>query len=321
MAKIFVSYRRQDSPYVALTLKARLEERFGKQSVFLDIDNIPMGVDFRKHIDLAVKQCDVMLVIIGDSWLRVMPGRQQNRLFDPQDFVRAEIEAALRREIPIIPVLVEAAEMPSAEDLPESIRELIFRHSTVLRAERDFDSQMERLIEGVDGLLNPVPEVTHRDVKRHAKPAEHLPAAGPPPKAADDRPVTSHTRDAILEVVASVPNNFIRATSHDSRLKSAIASYAPHLDPSDVIIFFDLSVWGRARTGLILTSEGMFWREFLGTVRTIRYEHIEKLKESRDGDGNLLTLWVNDMKINFLAPEDLEALVSILKTVTNAEQA
>ena len=73
MAKIFVSYRRQDSPYVAPTLKDRLEQRFGENSVFLDIENIPIGVDFRERINLAVRHCDVMLVLIGDAWLAPMP--------------------------------------------------------------------------------------------------------------------------------------------------------------------------------------------------------------------------------------------------------
>ena len=143
MATIFVSYRRQDSPYVAAVLKDRFERQFGEQSVFLDIDNIPIGADFREHIDLAVQQCDVMLVLIGDVWLRVMPGKERNRLFEPRDFVRAEIEAAFRRAIPIVPVLVEDAEMPSAEDVPESIQELIYRNSPELRAGRDFNSHFD----------------------------------------------------------------------------------------------------------------------------------------------------------------------------------
>ena len=153
MAKIFVSYRRQDSPYVAQALKDRLEQQFGQHSVFLDIDNIPIGVDFREHIDLAVRQCDVMLVLIGDRWLSVTPGNERNRLFDPQDFVRAEIEAALRRTIRIVPLLADNARMPTTADLPSSIQDLIYRNSAELRAGRDFNSQMTRLIEGLAQLF------------------------------------------------------------------------------------------------------------------------------------------------------------------------
>ncbi|MFO0918635.1 MAG: toll/interleukin-1 receptor domain-containing protein [Planctomycetaceae bacterium] len=68
MAKIFISYRRDDSGYIALMLRDKLEERFGRQSVYLDIDNIPFGIDFRDHIDSAVSQCDVMLAVIGSAW-------------------------------------------------------------------------------------------------------------------------------------------------------------------------------------------------------------------------------------------------------------
>lgn len=158
MAKIFVSYRRQDSPYVALALKDRLERQFGQDSVFLDIDNIPLGMDFREHIDRAVQQCDVMLVLIGDAWLAVMPDKDRNRLFDPQDFVRTEIEAALRRSIPIVPVLVENAKMPGAEDLPPSIQNLIYRNAAEVRAGLDFNSHMTRLSDNL-GRLFPTPRL------------------------------------------------------------------------------------------------------------------------------------------------------------------
>ena len=79
---IFVSYRRQDSSYIAVTLKERIERRFGVDSVFFDIDNIPIGADFRKHIEAAVSQCQALLVVIGDKWLARVERTGTNRLFD-----------------------------------------------------------------------------------------------------------------------------------------------------------------------------------------------------------------------------------------------
>ncbi len=155
MARIFVSYRRQDSPYVAATLRDHIERRFGADSVFFDIDNIPVGADFRKHIEAAVSECGALLVLIGDKWLMPEERTGKNRLFEPRDYVRMEIEAALARGIPVVPVLVEAAEMPTAGDLPESIGDLIFRNAAEVRAGRDFQNHMTRLVDGLWSLLGP----------------------------------------------------------------------------------------------------------------------------------------------------------------------
>ncbi|HKI18903.1 MAG TPA: toll/interleukin-1 receptor domain-containing protein, partial [Isosphaeraceae bacterium] len=69
MPKIFLSYRREDSEHVTGRIFDRLTDRFGREAVFMDIDTIPFGVDFRKHLDLAVGQCDILLAVIGESWV------------------------------------------------------------------------------------------------------------------------------------------------------------------------------------------------------------------------------------------------------------
>ena len=89
---IFISYRRVDTPHVAGRLFDRLEARFGTGNVFMDVDSIPLGVDFRAHLDEAVGRCDVLLAVIGDSWLESRDG--ERRLDDASDFVRIEIESA-----------------------------------------------------------------------------------------------------------------------------------------------------------------------------------------------------------------------------------
>jgi hypothetical protein len=85
MSKIFISYRRDDSAYVAHRLHEKIQEHFGNDSVFFDIDTIPFGVDFRTHIGDAVKECDVLLVLIGDHWIR--QNRGDCRLDDPSGYV------------------------------------------------------------------------------------------------------------------------------------------------------------------------------------------------------------------------------------------
>src|SRR5262245_33391637 len=137
MPQIFLSYRRSDSAYAADTLSDKLQEHFGESAVFFDVDTIPLGVDFREHIANAVGKCDVLLAIIGDQWVRAVDKQGNRRLDDPSDFVRIEIESALKRNIPVIPVLVEQVEMPSADDLPPSLQNIVFRNAIELSAGRD----------------------------------------------------------------------------------------------------------------------------------------------------------------------------------------
>src|SRR5947209_6983867 len=106
MPKIFISYRREDSTLFTGRIHDRLAPHFGRDCVFMDMDAIPFGVDFRKHLTDAVAGCDVLLAIIGDKWLTVSQNGQR-RLDDPRDFVRIEIETALMRGIPVIPVLLD----------------------------------------------------------------------------------------------------------------------------------------------------------------------------------------------------------------------
>jgi TIR domain len=148
---IFISYRRDDSSDVTGRIYDRLIQHFGKHSVFKDVDSIPLGVDFRKHLGDSLGRCDVLLTIIGKQWLIGDMG--QRRLDDVRDFVRLEIEAALQRDIPVIPVLVRAASVPRQEDLPETLRSLVYQNGIPVRPDPDFHQDMDRLIRGIEGCL------------------------------------------------------------------------------------------------------------------------------------------------------------------------
>ncbi len=147
---IFISYRRSDSADVAGRIYDRLIGRFGKGPVFKDVDSIPLGLDFKEYLDQKVGECDVLLAIIGDRWLDALDSAGKNRLDDPTDFVRIEIEAALERGIPIIPLLVRGAEMPRAERLPPGLRKLAYRNGIPVRADPDFHRDMDRLISALE---------------------------------------------------------------------------------------------------------------------------------------------------------------------------
>ena len=152
--KIFISYRRETGGMVTGWLYEKLINHYPPQDVFIDIDAIPLGVDFRKYLDREVGKCRVMLVVIDKDWLSVRDENGNRRLDDPRDFVRIEIESALKREIPIIPLLIQSARIPGHDDLPSSLSELAFRNASQIRGGHDFQRDVERLIKGIDHLLD-----------------------------------------------------------------------------------------------------------------------------------------------------------------------
>ncbi len=151
MPKIFLSYRRQDSAGVAGRIYDRLRAHFGKDAVFMDIDAIPFGVDFREHIASAVNQCGILLAVIGRDWAGEAGGAR--RIDDPRDFVRIEIESALERNLPVVPILIDRATMPGEADLPPSLARLAYRNAIALDPGRDFHHHADQLIHGIDRAL------------------------------------------------------------------------------------------------------------------------------------------------------------------------
>ena len=149
MPRLFISYRRCDSAAFAGRIYDRLRSRFGRDSVFMDIETIPLGIDFRKYLNEAVAQCDVLLAIIGEKWY----GSDQNgkrQLDDPRDFVRIEIEAALSKGIPIVPILIGRVSMPTESELPSTLAELAYRNAISVDLGRDFHNNVDRLIRGLE---------------------------------------------------------------------------------------------------------------------------------------------------------------------------
>ena len=147
MSKILISYRREDSADVTGRIYDRLIQKFGQEEVFMDVVAIPLGVNFRVYLDEQVAKCEVFLAVIGRDWLKKRGSKGKSRLEKPGDLVRIEIESALQRQIPVIPVLVSGASIPLAERLPVSIHDLSDRNGIAVRSGRDFNQDMNQLIE------------------------------------------------------------------------------------------------------------------------------------------------------------------------------
>jgi len=136
MDPIFISYRREDSQGEAGRLSDSLAKIFGDSKVFLDVEGIRAGQDFRQEIETKVASCSALLALIGPHWLDSTAASGQRRLDDPHDFVRLEISSALKRGIPVVPVLIRQAKMVTSEQLPPDLSVLAFRQAAELRYNR-----------------------------------------------------------------------------------------------------------------------------------------------------------------------------------------
>lgn len=149
MDGIFLSYRRDDTASDARRIYERLAERFGDEIVFLDIEDIPLGVDFVDAIDGALENAAYVLIAIGPRWLLVTDEDGRKRLDDPEDMVRYEIRLALQGKKLVVPMLIGGAEMPSATELPGEIAPLVRRNGIAIRPEPDFDMDVDELMKGL----------------------------------------------------------------------------------------------------------------------------------------------------------------------------
>src|SRR3712207_7691642 len=150
--RIFIRYRRGESTIYAGRLYDGLSARLGDQDVFMDVDAIEPGVDFVEYIEREVGACEILIALIGRDWATVTDAQGVRRLDDPQDFVRLELATGLRRDIRVIPVLVQGATMPRADELPEDLKPLARRNALEI-ADLRWRQDFQRLWEVVEKVL------------------------------------------------------------------------------------------------------------------------------------------------------------------------
>src|SRR4051794_16412761 len=173
-AVVFMSYRRGDTQWAARGIYDRLVDRYGRQNVFRDLDAIPPGARFRDYVEVKISESDVFILLIGNGWASYADDTGRRRLELPRDPVRLELEAALRLGLPIIPVRVEGAPMPTERDLVPSIIDLLeFNAAEVTDSRWDYD--VERLLWAIDQTVE----------------GRHTPSA---PDSADDREAEEQAR-------------------------------------------------------------------------------------------------------------------------------
>ena len=190
---IFVSYRREQSSDIAGRLSDRLADRFGEEQVFIDVNTIKPGVDFAEEISRAVAACKVLLAVIGPNWLTATDERGRRRLDDPDDIVRLEIEAALARNVRVIPILVAGAVMPGRQDLPESLAGLARCNALLIRHE-SFRDDVARLVTAIEGLV-------------------HTPASARAEAARNDRARATRVLADAVRIAQSLTNGYEKASA------------------------------------------------------------------------------------------------------------
>jgi TIR domain len=153
MTKVFLCYRREDSGGYAGRIQDQLAQALGSDVLFMDVDAIPLGANFVRVLHDEVAKCEVLLAVIGRNWLDARDEHGNHRLENPNDFVRVEIGAALQRNIPVVPILVDGARIPDARQLPKELEELSLRNGIEVRL-ASFHEDVSRLIHGLKTQLN-----------------------------------------------------------------------------------------------------------------------------------------------------------------------
>lgn len=206
MRAIFISYRREDAEGQAGRLFDDLARYFGEDSVFMDVAGIEPGRDFRRVIDEHVASCGVLLAMIGKSWIDAADESGRRRLDDPMDFVRLETASALKRDIPVVPVLVHGARMPRAEQLPEDLAELAYRNGVELTHAR-WDSDVQVLIKALSPYVESLQKNAGRvDIGSPAATSKTPTASAAPsgvPPVVSTAPIAAHSSKKTLPMIVA----------------------------------------------------------------------------------------------------------------------
>jgi len=225
MSNVFISYRRDDSKYQADRLYKALTQILSPDRVFMDIDSIKPGQDFIEILEGWVQRCDILLALIGSGWVNALdPKTGKRRLDSPNDFVRIEVREALKRSIPVVPVLLDGASIPEADQLPDDLKMLVRRNAQFVDF-RTFDADVARLIKRLalgdrpKGRLPPRNEVSGRSSK---------PAAGKRRAKAKDvvKSGTSHSKAQIRANEGGTPKAPTNVVNLLDALRNMVAAEA-----------------------------------------------------------------------------------------------
>jgi hypothetical protein len=247
MPKISISYRRADSEAMTGRIFDRLIAHYGKEAIFRDIDDIPAGIDFRQHINETLLKTHVLLAIVGPKWLGAARGGLE-RINEESDPVRVEVETALRRRLPIIPILIGNTRMPGSDQLPPSLKDFAFRNAVKVDTGRDFDHHIEHLIKSIDAILGQAPK---------SPPSRETDIAAVKPAAKADKPpsidvVTPRKKDTGSGRAAATT---AAAPASATQLRKSPAPARPETLPTPPRDWGEI-IWPKSRQGRMIRLAG-----------------------------------------------------------------
>jgi hypothetical protein len=264
--KIFLSYRREDTAGFAQALFGRLEQSFPAESLFMDVaGGIGAGQDFVRVLEEQVSACDAMLVLIGPNWLTVRDGIIRRRLDNPRDFVRIEVEAALRLGKRVIPVLVQSAEMPRADALPEPLKALARRNAVGLTQER-FKADAQGLIKALEDALREVEEARRAISEAAAAAEERAAKAEEAARAEKERArldaIVGLSPEQIAKAEELANWDFIKASESIEDFRDHLARFPRGVSERWARARFEALVWARLPKPIDMAALKGFLAEF-----------------------------------------------------------
>lgn len=201
---IFVNYRQSDSQHAAMAIAAILKQSFAEGEVFIDRSSILSGRDWPKSISNALETAQVLVAVLGEDWLRCWDEHGRRRIDHPNDWVRLELSRAFERGIPVVPVLLENAEIPSREALDNCLSGICTAQAERVRLDT-WDSDLARLIDTLSRLITGV-------VRRTPSFPAGIRIARPQPRQ-KERPILS--LDKLNESMQNIPNWREESNSHN----------------------------------------------------------------------------------------------------------
>jgi hypothetical protein len=197
VARIFLCYRSREEAYAAALLDQKLSGVFGPPDVFRAGRCIPPGASYPDVLRSALDACQRLLVLIGPQWAASFRPDEEPAIdafaSSPEsvDWVRYEIADALRRNVPILPVLLADAQRPRTTDLPVDVRHLAMRQYVRFR-HRNIDADFAQLLHAL--RLDPTMPL----------PAAQVARSQPPSAAGDSAEATAEMwADGLVELQAS----------------------------------------------------------------------------------------------------------------------
>ena len=248
MAGVFISYRREDATAWARLLHTHLEQRLGIGNVFMDVESIELGRDFRDVLRESVGSCDALICVIGQRWLSVTNTAGERRLDDPNDFVRIEVATALERaNVNVIPVLVDEARMPDSAYLPDNLKDLVYRNGMPL-PHQGFDGAVNRLgdmLASIVGVKEALPVVEAAMPEGVEEAADHVVKLGG--VALDTTTLNIFKNDPSLFIAPHIPQPRL-ATARD-------VCGVP--GDEEVYVMMDCTVLGNGKDAVLITDAGI----------------------------------------------------------------